>query len=119
MIELISTDSDKTIGFTITGKIEASDIDKVTQLIEAKLENQDKLRIYAEVNQMKGMSLAAFIKDLKFSLKHFKDFEKEAIVSDGKWLQKLAALGSKLFSSIEVKHFSFADKAQALEWINN
>ena len=37
----------------------------------------------------------------------------------GKWLQKLAALGSKLFSSIEVKHFSFADKAQALEWINN
>jgi hypothetical protein len=45
------------------------------------------------------------------------DFEKEAIVSDRRWLEGLAALGNSLFSSIEVKHFTFDDRDKALEWI--
>jgi len=46
------------------------------------------------------MSLGAFIKDLKFSLRHLNDFEQEAIVSDHKWLEALVALGNTLFSGI-------------------
>ena len=87
--------------------------------IENRLEKEEKLRIYAEVSNWSGMSLEAFIKDIKFSLQHFKDFEKEAIVSERGWLKSLAAVGNTLFSSIEVKHFTFAEKDQALEWINS
>ena len=80
------------------------------------------------------MSIGAFIKDLRFSLQHMKDFEKEAmqrglegfphrrlhqeaIVSDKRWLEALAALGNTLFSGIEVKHFTPDEKDDALEWL--
>lgn len=118
MIKLIPHKPDRIIGLIIDGKIEVEDIDRVVKSIEHRLEKEEKLRIYAEVNNWAGMSLEAFVKDFKFSLQHFQDFEKEAIVSDRRWLESLAGVGNKLFSSIEVKHFTFADKEQALEWIS-
>ena len=109
-ITLINQKSDAVIGLNIDGKIEAEDIDRVVQSIEQRLEKIAKLRIYTEVNNWAGISLEAFIKDIKFGLQHFQDFEKEAIVSDREWLESLAAVSNTLFSSIEVKNFTFADK---------
>ena len=80
------------------------------------------------------MSLGTFIKDLTFGLQHLNDFEKkamqrglggfpyerlhqEAIVSNDKWLEGLAALGNTLFSGIEVKHFTLDEKDRALKWV--
>ena len=118
-IKLIPHKPDKIVGLNIDGKIEAQDIDRVVKSIEQRLKLGGKLRLYAEVNNWSGMSLEAFIKDLRFSLQHFQDFEKEAIVSDRRWLESLAAIGNTLFSSIEVKHFTFAEKDKALEWIGS
>ena len=118
-IQLISQPFDNIIGFKIEGKIEAKDIDYIVKSIEQKLKPGVKLRIYAEIENWSGMSLAAFIKDLKFSLQHFKDFEKEAIVSDQRWLKNLANVTNTLFSGIEVKHFNISNKEQAWEFIGS
>ena len=118
-IELIPHSFKNVIGFRITEKIETEDLNKIVELIEEKLKQQDKLRIYAEVEDWTGMSLAAFVKDLKFSLQHFRDFEKEAIVSNSKWLKNLANITNSLFSSIEVKHFDSEDKELAWNFISN
>ena len=118
-VKLIPHKPDHIIGVEIDGWIDAEDIDRVTELIEIRLNRGDKLRIYAEVKNWSGMSLGAFIKDLKFSLQHLKDFEKEAIVSDRKWLEALAALSNTLFSGIEVKHFTFDEVDKALEWVGS
>lgn len=118
-IKLIPHKPDHIIGLEIDGWIEAEDIDRVVELIEKRLNTGEKLRIYAEVNNWSGMSLGAFIKDFKFGLQHFKDFEKEAVVSDRRWLEGLAAVGNTLFSSIEVKHFTLEERDQALEWIGS
>ena len=118
-VRLIPYKPDHIIGLDIDGWIDAEDIDRVTELIEIRLNRGDKLRIYAEVKNWSGMSLGAFIKDLKFSLQHLKDFEKEAIVSDRKWLEALAALSNTLFSGIEVKHFTFDEVDKALEWVGS
>lgn len=116
-IELIDHSIDNVIGFRINEKIEAEDMNTVLGLIEEKLKLQDKLRIYAEVDHWSGISAAAFFEDLKLSLKHFRDFEKEAIVSDSKWIKNLATITNNLFSSIEVKHFEPKDKEQAWDFI--
>jgi hypothetical protein len=118
-IKLIPHKPDHIIGLEIDGWIDAEDLDRIVELIEKRLKTGEKLRIYAEVNNWSGMSLVAFIKDLKFSLQHLKDFEKEAIVSDHRWLEGLAALGNTLFSSIEVKHFTPDETEQALEWVSS
>lgn len=118
-LKIIPHKPDHIIGIDIDGWIEAEDIERIAELIEKRLNQGERLRIYAEVNNWSGMSLGALIKDLKFSLQHFQDFEKEAIVSDRRWLEALAALGNTLFSGIEVKHFTFEDRDRALEWVSS
>ena len=86
-------------------------------LIEEKLKQEDKLRVYAEVENWSGMTVSAFVEDLKLSLKHFRDFEKEAIVSDSKWIKNLSKISNSLFSSIEVKHFDLEDKERAWDFV--
>lgn len=116
-IELIDHSIENVIGFRIKEKIEAEDMNTMVELIEEKLKQEDKLRIYAEVDHWSGISVAAFVEDLKLSLNHFRDFEKEAIVSDSKWIKNLATISNSLFSSIEVKHFDIEDKDQAWDFI--
>lgn len=118
-IKLIPHKPDHIVGLDINGWIEAEDIERVVSSIEKRLLSEERLRIYAEVHNWSGMSLGAFIQDLKFSFKHIKDFEKEAIVSDRRWLESLAAISNTLFSGIEVKHFTFDEKDKALEWVSS
>ena len=116
-VKLIPHKPDRIIGIEIDGWIDAEDIERLIKLIEPKIDQNHKLSIYAEVNDWKGMSLKAFIEDLQFGLKHINDFEKEAIVSDNKWLEALSAIGNSLFSGIEVKHFTPDRKDLALKWL--
>ena len=117
MIETIPTADGRVIGLSIDGKIDAADINRITDEISARLENHDRLRLYAEVKDWTGMSWDAFLKDVTFSLQHFHDFEKEAIVSDKKWLETLAMAGDRLFRGIEVKHFGWENQADAMNWV--
>lgn len=105
------------VGFRIEGTISAGDVLCITEAIEARLERHRKLRIYAEVERLSGMTAEALIKDLAFSLRHLRDFEREAIVSDAAWLKTLAHIGDRIFKSIEVREFSSSEKNDALAWI--
>jgi len=116
-VKLMTHKPDHIIGLEINGWIDGEDIDRIVRIVEPRINSGEKLKVYAEVNSWSGMSLGAFIKDLKFSLRHLNDFEQEAIVSDHKWLEALAALGNTLFSGIEVKHFALDEKDKALEWL--
>jgi len=119
MIEPIPLPIDNVVGFRIDSKINAEDISRITDVIESRLKRHPKLRVFAEVKNFTGMSVEAFLKDITFSLRHMKDFEREAIVSDAAWLEKPANIGDRMFPSIEVRHFSVSEKDQALKWIIN
>ena len=118
MIKIVPTPNQNIVGFSIDGKIETSDVEKVTNLVEERLKFQTKLRVYVEVKNLQGISLEAFWEDLKFALRHLKDFEKKAVVCEEGWMNKLAVASNKIFTTIEVKCFSFSEKDQALEWVN-
>lgn len=117
MIEPVPIPADDVIGFRIEGKISEYDISLITEEIEARLERHSKLRIYAEVDGLAGMTTKALIKDVAFSLRHFRDFEREAIVSDAAWLKKLAVVGDRVVPGIEVRHFYKSERDDALQWI--
>lgn len=82
MIEPIPLAIDNVVGFRIDGKINADDVSRITDVIEARLRRYPKLRVYAEVERFSGMSVEAFLKDILFALRHLKEFEREAIVFD-------------------------------------
>ncbi|MGB7290719.1 MAG: STAS/SEC14 domain-containing protein [Thermodesulfobacteriota bacterium] len=116
MIEIIPTETDNLIGCKIDGKVKTEDIEKVANYIEDKFTKNKRLRIYVEVVKLEGISLEALFKDLKLGIKHFKDFDKKAVVTDKEWMKKVAAIADKIFPNIDVKCFSFEEKEKALEW---
>ena len=117
MIELLSIPADHVIGVRIAGKLEKADIDKTAKAIEAKLTVHDKVNIYAEITSFEGITLDALVADMKFVFPHLRDFAKKAVVSEKHWIEKLVAIGDKLFPSVEVRHFSFDQKEEALKWV--
>lgn len=123
MLKIISTDSERTIGFTITGHIKSEDLDLATTAIAQKLATHDnqahpKLRVYAKIDRLQGISFLALLKDLQFTLKHWQDFEKEAIVTDSKWWPRLTLIANKIVPGIEVKYFPLKEKDAAWRWVH-
>lgn len=113
MLEIIPFEEKYIVGFRLDGKIDQLDFDQAVAAIEAALTADRKIRIYAEVTTLGGMSAETFMKNLRFKFQLFQDlsqFEKEAIVSDKKVVETLTSIGDKLFPSIEARHFSFVDK---------
>ena len=117
MIEIIPFEEGNIIGFRINGRIEEDKFDEAVAKMEEMLKHYDRLRVYAEIEKIGGMSVNTLMKDIHFKLKHWRDFEKEAVVSDKGWLKSWIAIADKLFPHIEVKHFSTDEKEEAKEWI--
>jgi hypothetical protein len=117
MIEFIPIPADNVIGVRIAGKMEKADIDKTAKAIEEKLTIYDKVNIYAEIESFEGITLKALVADIKFAVPHLRDFEKKAVVSEKHWIENLVAIGDKLFPSVEVRHFAFDQKDEALKWV--
>ncbi|MCL4243854.1 MAG: STAS/SEC14 domain-containing protein [Candidatus Dadabacteria bacterium] len=117
MIEIIPFEEGNIIGFRLKGKLEDSEFDDIVRILEERLKLHKKLRVYAEVEEFKGMSVNSFMKDIHYGLKHWRDFDKEAVVSDKGWLRVWAEIAGSIIPGVEVKHFSFDEKEEAKEWI--
>jgi len=117
MIEIIPFEEGNTIGFRLNGRIEDEEFDEAVEKMEEMLKEHNKLRVYAEIEKIGGMSVNTLMKDMHFKFKHWRDFEKEAVVSDKGWLESWVSIADKLFPQIEVKHFSFEEKEEAKEWL--
>lgn len=117
MIEIIPSVADNVVAFRLAGNIEARDFDLAIPQIEEKLRVSSKLRVYVEVDSFTGISPEALFKDIQFTLSHFWDFEKEAIVSSEDWLKNLAEFANFVLPHVEVKHFSLMNKDEALRWV--
>lgn len=117
MIQLIPIPTDNVIGIRMSGKMEKADIEEITKAIEEKLTVHDKVNIYAEIESFEGISLEALVADMTFAFPHLHDFNKKAVVSEKHWIEQLVSIGDKLFPSVEVRHFSFDQKDDALRWV--
>jgi hypothetical protein len=118
MIELIDIQSPIVVGMKIKGKISKDGIGQVLALVKEKMENTDeRLHIYVELEAWSGISLAAFVEDVKFAIPNLRKFAKKAVVTDKSWVATLGEIGDKFFPSIEFKTFTFEEKKDALRWI--
>ena len=117
MLEIIPFEEGNIIGFHLSGKMEDDEFDGIVVRMEGMLKEHKKLRIYAEVEEFKGMSVNTFMKDIHYGLKHWRDIEKEAVVSDKGWLKAWVGFAGSLVPGVEVKHFSFEEIEKAKEWV--
>ena len=117
MLEIIPFEEGNIIGFKLKGRIEEDSFDEAVAQMEKMLKKYEKLRVYAEIEEIGGINVNTFMKDIHFKLKHFTDFEKEAVVSDKGWLEAWINIADKIFPHIEIKHFSPDEKEEAKKWL--
>jgi hypothetical protein len=116
MIETIQTDSPKTVGFKVTGKLHGEDYKSFVPTVEAILAAEGKVRLFVQFDDLHGWDAHAAWDDLKFGLKHYSDFERIAMVGDqnwGKWL----ALACKPFTKARVRYFDASQVDDAWAWL--
>lgn len=118
MVELIDFQRGNVVGLKIDGKLNEEEFDKIASFCEDKLKEFQNIRLYAELQSYGGMSPNAVLKDIKFGIKHWKQIEKEAIITDQKWMQKVADAADALFPNIDVKAFPFEESKWARKWVS-
>lgn len=117
MTEFIDFKQDNVVGIHVDGKITESEFEDIANSCEEKLSEHDQLRLYAELKSYGGMAPAAVLKDIKFGIKHWHQIEREAIIIEQKWMQKIADAADILFPNIDVKAFPVEEKKWAKKWI--
>ncbi|QJW89918.1 STAS/SEC14 domain-containing protein [Spirosoma taeanense] len=116
MIQPIDLQADNVFAYRIEGEVRASEMRPLVNILETKLQQHKKMRLYAEYVGVEDVSLTAVWEDLKFNFSHLTDFEKAAIVTDRDWIGLSAGLVG-LIPGLDVKFFTFAEQEQARQWV--
>lgn len=100
----------------LSGKLTANDYELCVPELDRMIETHGKVRIFMELEDFHGWTVAAAWEDAKFGLKHFSDIERIAIVGEKTW-EKGMTLFSKPFIKAEIRYFDVSDLADAKAWV--
>jgi hypothetical protein len=116
MIEQLSSSSEKTLGFKMSGKLSDADYKMFVPLIDAAVAKHGKVRILAQFHDFHGWDLHALWDDIKFSATHCTLLERIALVGEKKWEAWMAKV-CKPFTMATIKYFDAADIDAAWAWL--
>jgi hypothetical protein len=118
MIEVIQGQPDGTLEFKVTGKVTGEDYDEVLiPALEKALEEHDRVRLLCQIGPgFESYALDAAWDDARMGLKHWRGFERMAIVTDVTWVSSMVrALG--FIMPCPVSAFPLDDLENARHWL--
>jgi hypothetical protein len=118
MIEVMQGLPEHVLGFTAHGTVTGSDYDVVLlPELEARFRSHAKLSLlYHFAEDFSGFEVQAIWDDTWADLRHFRAWEKIAVVTDIDWIHKLA----NLFGLLRPGHarvFTNAQLGEACDWV--
>ena len=119
MIEEISGRPEGTLEFKISGRVSGADYDRVLiPALERALESKDRVKLLCQVGPgFEGYSFDAAWDDARMGMKHWRGFERVALVTDVEWLAaSVRALGFAL--PCPVKIFPLTELEEARLWLS-
>jgi len=96
------------------------DFSSLSAAVDAYLSDHDKLHgVLIRTREFPGWeNLGGFAAHMKFVRDHHKQVERVAVVTDSSVAGIAETLG-KHFTSAEIRHFSYAEEAKALGWLES
>ena len=116
MFKILNLTQNNLIAFQVKGKVTKEDYDRLTPLLEKTSREHDTKKLYVEIENIQGIEPSALWEDLKAYFQHYKDYDRIAIVSDGKVIEILTK-AAKPFVSGEVRFFRDPDLLRARQWV--
>lgn len=108
--------SDNTHGFIVEGVLDKKSAIELRAQALKILETVDKINFYVEDNDIKRFTLPAIIIALIFPLRHANRFDKIALVTNRKWIKRLAYIDNYLTRG-EIRHYTIENRMDAVLWI--
>jgi hypothetical protein len=118
MIEQLTRDSSKALGFKMSGKLHDQDYKTFVPLVDKAIAEQGKVRLLAQFHDFHGWDAKALWDDIKFSTTHCTKIERIALVGEKKWEEWMAKV-CKPFTMAQIKYFDAAQIESAWQWLES
>jgi hypothetical protein len=118
MLQLLEESRDELVAVRLAGSVDRHDYDVMLPILEEKIKQYGKIRVYVELQDAEDISLQALWEELKFDFRHAADFERVALVGNRQWLDWLTVMASP-FTTAKVKYFEPLDRDKALDWVKS
>ncbi|GHC53707.1 STAS/SEC14 domain-containing protein [Ulvibacter litoralis] len=116
MIRKLESIKDNTLVFDLEGFITAEEIQLIDKEISAKLTEIEPINMMVFIN-VKGETVASFIKEFQLGIKYWNKINKIAYVADHKNLKIVVAIDN-LFTKFKEKYFELNELEKAWDWIS-
>lgn len=114
----IEHDRDDYLVCRVSGTLTKADYDAAVPEIENELALHDApLRLMIVLEDFQGWEIAALWQDLKFDVRHARDFSRIAVLGDST-LEEWGTALSKPFFGAEMKYFDLQQRAAARAWLS-
>ena len=115
-IQLNEENGGKVLVVHVSGKLVKADYEHFVPEFERLVRQNGKLCMLFDMIGFYGWEAGVVWEDIKFSIKHFADVERLAMVGDKKWQHGMATF-CKPFTKARVRYFDHAAAAEARKWL--
>jgi hypothetical protein len=116
MLSYKEHDNAQAVEIVLSGRVSTEEFDRVAGKLEAFIDRHGQVRLLEIVRDFEGMDAAAFWHDIKFSLRHLKNFSRVAIVCRPDTHHLWSSLVAP-FMACGVEHFSPGEVEAARDWL--
>ena len=116
MLSYKEYDNAQAVEIVLNGRVSTEEFDALATRLEAFIRRHGHVRVLEIVQDFEGMDASAFWHDIKFSLRHLKDFSRVAIVANPDTHHLWSSLVAP-FTACEVEHFAPGEEDGARDWL--
>jgi hypothetical protein len=109
-------DNARAVEILVKGRVSMEEFDRVASKLEAFIRRHGQVRVLEIIEDFEGMDAVAFWHDIKFSLRHLKDFSRLAVVCPPDTHHFWSSLVAP-FMSCAVDHFAPGEEEAARDWL--
>jgi hypothetical protein len=120
MIERLKESGEKGIGFKVTGRVTAEEVEAFLPQIEYAIKDRGKrtIGILADLSAMTGAEWQARWDEIKFLSKYAEHIERVAVVGAGKWEDvKAEILAGTVLIQAETRYYPASEILHAWHWV--
>ncbi len=118
MIEIIDVKASHVVAIRVSGKIDKGEMQQIFTAMQAVVEQHGRINLLVELDRWQGITASGLWEDLKGGLPLAKKMQREAVVTESKFLEIWTRIGSSLWPGVEAKVFKPSEREQALAWVS-
>ena len=118
MLSFIPSQDSQTIAFEVDGTITKEDLLKLRRAIEEQFPADQKFNALAIMQHAKLPTAKALMEEVKIDIKHWRQYNKLAVISEKNFLDTMTGL-TNFLPGIQSRHFHMNEMDQAWSWIKD